>query len=231
MSAKVQIYCRRPSMAEMSELFQLGVDIVGWDLRADDQAGLELSRRIVDVARAAGVQTCLLVLCEQLRAIETIANAVVPDYLAVAAELTYDGPTGTLAGRLDPRTALMMSVPVRPAGSRAQLDSVGIARRFQDFADALILDTCPDPETRQQCGQTGLTNDWETCAQIVQESAVPVMLAGGLSPFNVAAAIDAVRPWGVDACTALETSAMTKDPLLCRQFIAAAQTAFGAIVR
>jgi phosphoribosylanthranilate isomerase len=50
----------------------------------------------------------------------------------------------------------------------------------------------------------------------------PVILAGGLGPDNVAAAIAAVQPWGIDACTRLETAPGIKDPELIRQFIGAA---------
>ena len=50
-----------------------------------------------------------------------------------------------------------------------------------------------------------------------------VMLAGGLSPENVRAAIDAVRPWAVDASSSLETEPGIKDPARVRAFVAAAR--------
>jgi indole-3-glycerol phosphate synthase len=50
-----------------------------------------------------------------------------------------------------------------------------------------------------------------------------VMLAGGLSPENVRAAIDAVRPWAVDASSSLETAPGIKDPERVRAFVAAAR--------
>ncbi|CAN5253905.1 bifunctional indole-3-glycerol-phosphate synthase TrpC/phosphoribosylanthranilate isomerase TrpF [soil metagenome] len=50
-----------------------------------------------------------------------------------------------------------------------------------------------------------------------------IMLAGGLGPDNVRAAIDAVRPWAVDASSALEYAPGVKDPELVRAYVAAAR--------
>ena len=50
-------------------------------------------------------------------------------------------------------------------------------------------------------GITGLTCDWSVAAQLVANSRIPVVLAGGVSPENVADGIRQVRPFGVDSCT------------------------------
>jgi phosphoribosylanthranilate isomerase len=70
---------------------------------------------------------------------------------------------------------------------------------------------------------TGQTWDWALVAQ--RHSQVPVILAGGLTPENVADAIVAVRPWGVDVASGVEAEPGIKDPAKVEAFVAAAQQA------
>jgi phosphoribosylanthranilate isomerase len=81
----------------------------------------------------------------------------------------------------------------------AALDEV---RVWDVVADCLILDSV-HPVTGR-LGATGLVHDWSISREIVERSSLPVILAGGLTPANVAEAIDAVRPWGVDVHTGVE---------------------------
>jgi len=67
----------------------------------------------------------------------------------------------------------------------------------KDFiGDCLFLDSI-NVKTNQ-FGGTGLTHDWNKSAEIVRKSKLPVILAGGLNPSNVAKAINIVKPYGVD---------------------------------
>ena len=72
--------------------------------------------------------------------------------------------------------------------------------------DALLLDSGNQSLPVKELGGTGRTHDWSLSARIVEESPVPVFLAGGLSPTNVAEAIRTVRPFGVDVCTGVRTA-------------------------
>lgn len=90
--------------------------------------------------------------------------------------------------------------------------------------DAIILDSS-DPRTGR-IGATGLVHDWGVSARIVKAALLPVILAGGLNPDNVAEAIERVRPHGVDAHTGLEEPDGTRNFAKIKGFARAATKAF-----
>lgn len=69
----------------------------------------------------------------------------------------------------------------------------------------------------------GQVVDWTVAADIVLDG--HMILAGGLSAMNVATAIEAVRPYGVDVSSGVEAQRGEKDPDLIRRFISAVRTA------
>ncbi len=92
-------------------------------------------------------------------------------------------------------------------------------RTANDYdVDAIMLDVA-DHKDR---GGTGRTIDW-SLARRTRELIPKLILAGGLSPENIASAIAAVDPFGVDACSALETAPGKKDAERVRAFINAAR--------
>jgi phosphoribosylanthranilate isomerase len=78
-------------------------------------------------------------------------------------------------------------------------------------------------------GGTGKSFDWERTAAVVREvqeaTGGRVMVAGGLNPDKVTAAIEAFRPWGVDVASGVESTPGKKDPDRLRTFVAAARAA------
>ncbi|WP_406139014.1 phosphoribosylanthranilate isomerase [Streptomyces sp. NBC_01089] len=95
------------------------------------------------------------------------------------------------------------------------------------YVDMYITDTF-DPKTGAK-GATGLTHDWSVSAELVRRSPKPLMMAGGLNPENVGAAIRAVKPAAVDAHTGLEGPDGRKDREKVAVFIAEARRAFDEI--
>lgn len=96
-----------------------------------------------------------------------------------------------------------------------------------DWVDMYVTDTF-DPATGAT-GATGLVHDWRISADLVRRSPRPVMLAGGLTPDNVASAIEQVSPAAVDAHTGLEDAEGRKDPLAVRRFVEHARRAFAQL--
>jgi phosphoribosylanthranilate isomerase len=70
---------------------------------------------------------------------------------------------------------------------------------------------------------TGTTADWNKARRLA--SAGQLVLAGGLSPANVADAIAVVRPFGVDVSSGVESAPGVKDPARIREFVRAARAA------
>jgi phosphoribosylanthranilate isomerase len=83
--------------------------------------------------------------------------------------------------------------------------SIEDARMAARTADAVLLDSGRPKAAIRELGGTGRVHDWEISRAIVDALTVPVYLAGGLNAENVRAAIDAVRPFGVDLCTGVRT--------------------------
>ncbi|MDO8340521.1 MAG: phosphoribosylanthranilate isomerase [Candidatus Woesebacteria bacterium] len=73
-------------------------------------------------------------------------------------------------------------------------------------------------------GGTGRTFNWALAAAAVRQGG-RVVLAGGLTPDNVAAAVNAVHPWAVDVSSGVESAPGRKDPARVRAFIAAVRNA------
>jgi phosphoribosylanthranilate isomerase len=85
-------------------------------------------------------------------------------------------------------------------------ESVEEARSVAPHVDAVLLDSGNQSLAVKELGGTGRTHDWNLSRQIREAIEVPMFLAGGLNPSNVAAAIREVQPFGVDVCSGLRTN-------------------------
>ncbi|MEN9933827.1 MAG: hypothetical protein RLZZ387_406 [Chloroflexota bacterium] len=126
-----------------------------------------------------------------------------------AVQLSGDEPLTTaeaLAGRLVIKT-------LRLAGSASEAAWLAAAPR-----DDVRLHV--DAHVPGTYGGAGVIGDWERAAELARER--PIILAGGLTPANVAEAIGRVRPWAVDVSSGVETDGI-KDSARIRAFVDAAR--------
>ena len=106
----------------------------------------------------------------------------------------------------------------KAANPRSLAEATTLAGQFLVGGAPFLLLDAYHPHLR---GGTGHTADWAMAAQIAQ--AHPILLAGGLTADNVAQAIQAVRPWGVDVSSGIEASKGKKDRHKLQAFIKTVQ--------
>jgi phosphoribosylanthranilate isomerase len=127
------------------------------------------------------------------------------------AQLSGDEPPEHLA-RLGERA--FKALRPRDAAHAVEL-AAAYARRAAP--PALLVDAAAGAG---QFGGTGRTGDWAAARALAGQH--PILLAGGLRPENVAAAVAAVQPWGVDVASGVESSPGRKDVAKMKAFVRAA---------
>ncbi|MDC0710098.1 phosphoribosylanthranilate isomerase [Stigmatella sp. ncwal1] len=124
-----------------------------------------------------------------------------------------------LHGDEPPEACTGYGVPIIKALRVRGEEDVERARTYVGVGDvaALLLDGAAPGY-----GGGGVTFDWSLVARLT-DAGVPVLVAGGLTPGNVAEAVRATRPYGVDVASGVESSPGIKDVDAVRTFIRAAK--------
>ena len=110
-----------------------------------------------------------------------------------------------------------ISIPTSLEINAAEIVKTTLAyiESISHIVDAVLLDT----KTKQLAGGTGVVHDWGISCAITAKSSLPVILAGGLNPDNVASAVSNVSPYGVDTASGVETQ-RKRDREKVKHFIA-----------
>lgn len=250
----VQIY-EVQTPAEARQMIQLGVDHIGSVLLPGQHGQDTILKQTVATVQAAGRKSSLIPLFRDIDLISRVIEYYHPDIIHFCETLTLegngDGELRQTLGRQKeirtrfPAVEIMRSIPIAVAGAGVRLPSLEIAALFEPVSDWFLTDTVLVDHAAQSSlgvqpvtgfvGITGQTCDWDVARKLVACSAVPVILAGGISPGNVDKGIEMVRPAGVDSCT--QTNAMDdrgrpirfkKDPDKVRRLVESARQAAGA---
>jgi len=214
----VQIY-EVQTPEEAIALARLEVDHVGV-LVGDGVFPRELpveQAKAIFAATPPGTKRVALSLSAEWAEVARVTRETQPDIIQIQAATEDFSVAMTRALKAQfPEILIMRAIPV------IDETSVEIARSYQGVADFLLLDS-HDTGSRQ-FGALGRTHDWSLSRRIVNGVSIPAILAGGLSLDNVAEAIAAVRPVGVDSKTKTDRAdGAGKDLDKVRRFIAAAK--------
>jgi phosphoribosylanthranilate isomerase len=122
-----------------------------------------------------------------------------------------------LHGDEDPEYVAQIGAKAMKAIRVAGPESLAALRRFK--CQAFLL----DGPAGGAYGGAGRGFDWSLALKA--KGVWRLVIAGGLTPANVAAAVTAARPYGVDVASGVESAPGVKDPALMREFVAAARAA------
>lgn len=220
MTTEVKI-CGINSAAAMQVTLDAGADYVGLVFfeRSPRHVDLAFARALADQARDR-TQVIALVVDADDALLERIARDVAPHVIQ-------------LHGKESPKRAndvrQQFGIPVMKAVSVGGPEDVRGALAYDGFADRLLFDAKPRAdEPAALPGGNGVAFDWQALAAVQRDGndlLADCILAGGLTPENVAAAVRLTGVRAVDVSSGVESSPGVKDPERIRRFISAAKTA------
>ncbi len=198
--------CGITNLADALSAVEAGADALGFNFYRPSPRYIEpnAARAIIDQLPATVLTVGVFVNEASLERVEQIAD---------------DAGVGALQLHGDESPEYCHAIADRYVIKVLAVDSDFDPQRALNYkVQAIMLDA----SDRKARGGTGRTIDWSV-ARRTGELVHRLFLAGGLSPQNVAEAIAAVRPYAVDACSALETTPGKKDPERVRAFVTAAR--------
>jgi phosphoribosylanthranilate isomerase len=198
--------CGVTSPADLELVVDAGADAVGviTDVPVDTPREVDSGTAAELVAAAPPfVTTTLVLMPESPRHAVDLARTVRPDVLQLHAG--FD-PEELQFVRAESGAKLVVAVDASEHERARDLDPV---------VDALLVDST----TEEGAGGTGETHDWAATGDLGADLGAPVVLAGGLTPANVAEAVSTAEPYGVDVASGVESTRGTKQPEAVRAFV------------
>ena len=225
-----------------------GVDHIGGVILSTDQWKIPALLESVSVIREAGRKSSLIPLFAETDAVHRVIDYYAPEIIHFCDSLilgTAVDETAVAAAislqegvkKRFPSVEIMRSIPIAPPGFASLVPSLEIGRRLELVSDWFLTDTLlVQGEPQPVAGHVGITGricDWNVARDLVKQSPLPVILAGGLSPENVGEGVHLTSPAGVDTCTATnlldkdgKPIRFRKDAEKVRRFVKASRAAF-----
>ncbi|QLC32948.1 phosphoribosylanthranilate isomerase [Halarchaeum sp. CBA1220] len=204
--------CGLTSAEDVAAAVEAGADALGFIVDVPVETPREVSvERAADLVAAAPpfVSTVLVTMADP-DAVPTLHDAVGTDAVQLHGDLPAER-VASLASVLDARVVKTVDA-----------DDPEVARDYDGVADALLVDSTD----ASGAGGTGRTHDWTATRDLAADLDAPVVLAGGLTPANVAEAVRTVEPYAVDVASGVESAGGVKDHDAVRSFVANATRAF-----
>lgn len=202
--------CGLTRKEDLQAAVDAGADAVGvvTDVAVDTPRDVPVDRA-ADLAAAAPpfVTTVLVTMPSAPDRAAELVRRVEPDAIQVHGGLS-PGDLAYLRSKVSARVVRAVDA-----------DAPAEARRYADVVDAMLVDSVDEDGG----GGTGRTHDWSVTAELVDDLDVPVVLAGGLTPDNVADAVDTVDPFAVDVASGVEREGGVKDHDAVASFVANAR--------
>lgn len=234
--------CGITTAADARLVAAAGADCIGLNFVAGSPRQLTpTAARVVRDAVPPGVMVVGVFAGMAADDIRRVAQEVGLDAIQLHGHLGHEASTTSAATPTDPpeRCRDLAPLPIIRAvrlDAPPASDPLGSARQWLEAARRLghgptmaIVDATVSRETPSgQLGGTGATVDWEALARS-RPLGIPLALAGGLTPDNVAAAIRAAQVTAVDTASGVEDRPGHKCPEKVRAFITAARTALALV--
>jgi phosphoribosylanthranilate isomerase len=227
----IQIY-EVQDPAEAQALISIGIDHIGSVITSEDHWKVPNIKDTVNAVRSAAGKSSLIPLYNRLDAVLQTLDYYRPDIVHFCEALADQKDIWKKCERLIhlqeavkhrfPEIKIMRSIPIVRQGRNNLVPTLEISKKFEPISDYFLTDTLLINNTESQpdqqpvegfVGITGQTCNWDIARQLVEESQIPVILAGGISPHNVAGAIRTVKPAGVDSCTLTNLSDEKGNPI------------------
>ena len=210
----VQIYEVR-SPDEGRKVAELGADHIGALFgKGKHEYALDADEiKEIFIALPKRVKKVVLVLEWNEKEIEELLEKTCPNILHIGTSPEFPTAENVRAfKKRHPEMLIMRTIPVTDESS------IALAKEYEGIADFILLDS--KKKNSAQIGATGEIHDWDISKKLVESVHVPIILAGGLGPENVAEAVRKVNPAGVDSKTKTDTADGTRKDLdKIRQFV------------